>query len=341
MSEGHRKDRSRSRSPSRSNRKLRTSSKSSKGRHHKHRAHTRKKSNRSRSRSRDRSCSISSSSLSRSRSRSREHSKRKKRKKSKHKKSKKRKRSPSPSDSDYSSDSDTSYSSSSSSVSYEKKRKKKKKDKKRRKKSSKKHKKSSKKKRKKSKKKRDKTLLDGNMSIYKPSEYREGMHGFISTNDYYNKMPEFTSWLVDIHGVCVDNLVKRDEKKWFAKFCDDWNTSTMADDKYYDLDKWNKANGGDESVMATMHMSDEQKLNLRKKEQRQKDQDRRYSARVQEMKRQLIQLKSNNKRGFQSLNDQYIPKKETFESLAAKRQAKKVEDRFKRFGKYDTNYTLD
>merc|ERR1712187_283311 len=102
-------------------------------------------------------------------------------------------------------------------------------------------------------------------------------HGFITPNDLINKMPEFTSWLIECHGVGIDTLVKREEKKWFNKFCDDWNTSTLADEKYYDLDAWNKQNGGGnvESVHANNNqymfgsMTDEQQLKAQQRAQRQ------------------------------------------------------------------------
>ena len=259
----------------------------------------------------------------------------------------------------------TSYSSSSSSSSYDRK-KKRKKDKKKRSKSKKKrskhkHKKSKKKKKKtkkrKKKKKRkhkneckDKTLLEGNMSIYKPREYREGAHGFITASNIHDKKPEFIAWLMDIHGVSLDTLVPRDERKWFASFCDDWNTSTMPNDKYYNLDKWNKANGGGDVAMIhgngnreemMIGMSDEQRLNMKKREERKLAEERRTNARIQAMKEQLTDLKSRDKRGFENLNDQYAPTQETFASLRRKREQKKTEDRVKRFGKYDIHATLD
>eukprot|EP01084_Bolivina_argentea_P123983 219705_1 len=120
----------------------------------------------------------------------------------------------------------------------------------------------------------------------------------------------------------------------------------MADNKYYDIDKWNKANGGgDNETIDRMEngfgMSDEQRLMVEQRAARQYESDKRYAARVQEMKKHLIHLKSSDKKQFQNLTDQHIPRKETFESLAAKRKAKKVEDRVKRFGKYNTNVSWD
>ena len=143
----------------------------------------------------------------------------------------------------------------------------------------------------------------------------------------------------------IDTLIRREEKKWFNRFCDDWNTSTMPDDKYYDLEAWNRQNGG--GNVEEMHndfmfgMSDEQQLNAQNRRASQLEQDKRYNARVQEMKRHLIDLKSNNKKEFQNLENQHVQKKETFESLAAKRRRKKVEDQVKRFGKHPANFTMD
>ena len=178
-----------------------------------------------------------------------------------------------------------------------------------------------------------------------PNEYRQGAHGFITADAIFHKMPEFASWLIEVHGVAVDNLVKRDERTWFAKFCDDWNTSTMPDPKYYDLDKWNRANGGGDT--AAVHdqfsygLSDEHKLMMEKRAAREQERDRRDSARIHVMKRHLSDLKRSDIKKFDHITDQHLPRQETFESLAAKRRAKKIEDEVKRSGKYGRRTVMD
>ena len=193
--------------------------------------------------------------------------------------------------------------------------------------------------------KEDQLLDPEGKRVKTPNEYRQGAHGFITANDLIHKMPEFTSWLIEVHGVAVDNLVKRDERKWFAKFCDDWNTSTMPDPKYYDLDKWNRANGGGDTAMVhdqfSYGLSDEHQLMMEKRAAREQERDRRDSARIHVMKRHLSDLQRTDAKKFAHITDQHLPRKETFESLAAKRRAKKIEDETKRLGKYGRGAVMD
>ena len=124
----------------------------------------------------------------------------------------------------------------------------------------------------------------------------------------------------------------------------------MPDDKYYNLDKWNKKNGGGDVAMVHQGrdqqammgiLSDEQQLKMKQREERRLTEERRTNARIQAMKEQLKDLKSRDKQGYMQLNDQYAPTQETFESLRRKREQKKTEERIKRFGKYPANVTLD
>merc|ERR1719461_716874 len=70
-----------------------------------------------------------------------------------------------------------------------------------------------------------------------------GFYGVIMENDIYEKIPEFTAWLIEIKGLARDELGHKEEKKLWQQFCDDYNTCTMSHEKYYTIDKWEKETG--------------------------------------------------------------------------------------------------
>jgi len=70
-----------------------------------------------------------------------------------------------------------------------------------------------------------------------------GFYGVIMENDIYDKIPEFTAWLIEIKGLSRDELGLKEEKKLWQHFCDDYNTCTMSHEKYYGIEKWEKETG--------------------------------------------------------------------------------------------------
>jgi len=56
-------------------------------------------------------------------------------------------------------------------------------------------------------------MLGEHQSIITPDQYQEGQYGFIGAKDIFSKIPEFTSWLIEIHGKSRENLLPREEKK--------------------------------------------------------------------------------------------------------------------------------
>lgn len=50
--------------------------------------------------------------------------------------------------------------------------------------------------------------------------------------------PEFQAWMLDVKGIGAASLAKWELEEHWKTFCEDFNTGTMPDKKYYDLRKW-------------------------------------------------------------------------------------------------------
>merc|ERR1719353_1047360 len=51
---------------------------------------------------------------------------------------------------------------------------------------------------------------------------------------------EFLAWLQEVKKLPIEGLDKRAEAELFTDFVEDFNTATMPDKKFYDLDRWEK-----------------------------------------------------------------------------------------------------
>jgi len=181
-------------------------------------------------------------------------------------------------------------------------------------------------------------VLQEQRHIVKPDNYRQGQYGFIGEGDRLAKIPEFTSWLNEVHGISRETLPTREERKWWAQFCDDWNTGTMIDDKYYDIEKWdndrklleNSNNKNDMICGAT----DEELLRMQRQETRKVAQQKAYHARVAQMLDEVKNLKSHQDAKFNDLVAKHVPMQHTFETIKAKRRADKIAENVKKFGKF-------
>lgn len=50
--------------------------------------------------------------------------------------------------------------------------------------------------------------------------------------------PEFQAWMMDVKGIGAASLAKWELEEHWKTFCEDFNTGTMPDKKYYDLRAW-------------------------------------------------------------------------------------------------------
>ncbi|KAJ7270170.1 hypothetical protein B0H12DRAFT_827611 [Mycena haematopus] len=67
-----------------------------------------------------------------------------------------------------------------------------------------------------------------------------GKYGIISEADIFTKGPEFHTWLVEERKINPETISKDQNKKEFARFMEDYNTATLPDDKYYNMESYNR-----------------------------------------------------------------------------------------------------
>merc|ERR1712039_1012508 len=116
-----------------------------------------------------------------------------------------------------------------------KKKKDKKKDKKKKKDSKKKKKKDKKDKDKKKKKKKDKTNANR-----EAVSNQFGKYGVIKGEDFFNKKPEFLCWASEVKKENTDEMGQMKMRELFKEFIEDYNTATMPNKKYYNLNAWDQ-----------------------------------------------------------------------------------------------------
>jgi hypothetical protein len=93
-------------------------------------------------------------------------------------------------------------------------------------------------KRRKERKKAKKEKNDiNNMSITD----RWGMRGILRDEDMYTKEPEFRAWLQEIKRIAFQSLSHYQIKDLWGEFSEDFNTITLAHEKYYDISAFEEA----------------------------------------------------------------------------------------------------
>ena len=176
-----------------------------------------------------------------------------------------------------------------------KKRKKKKHKKKKKKRSKKYHREDSKKKKKKKKKRKRSDDSDDSDEEKRATSSRSacdqnafGSRGFLRESDMFRKQPEFELWLREVKSVEISMLSSREQKEYFKTYAEDYNTVTLPDEKYYDVEKWHRrqtakrarkeANArsrllvqGDRSVNEMTTFDDERARKLEESERRRKE----------------------------------------------------------------------
>nr|GAT51527.1 predicted protein [Mycena chlorophos] len=67
-----------------------------------------------------------------------------------------------------------------------------------------------------------------------------GKYGVITEADMFTKSQEFHTWLVEERKVNPETISKDQQRKEFARFMEDFNTATLPDRKYYDMESYNR-----------------------------------------------------------------------------------------------------
>ncbi|KAF8073001.1 Ppc2 [Scenedesmus sp. PABB004] len=68
-----------------------------------------------------------------------------------------------------------------------------------------------------------------------------GRYGYLREGDQHTKEAEFMLWATEAKGANLEVLGKADEKALWAQYVEDFNTGTLPDKKYYDLDAWQRS----------------------------------------------------------------------------------------------------
>ncbi|KAJ6578902.1 hypothetical protein DFH09DRAFT_1030835 [Mycena vulgaris] len=67
-----------------------------------------------------------------------------------------------------------------------------------------------------------------------------GKYGIISEIDIFTKGQEFHTWLVEERKINPETISKDQNKKEYARFMEDYNTATLPDEKYYNMESYNR-----------------------------------------------------------------------------------------------------
>jgi hypothetical protein len=85
-----------------------------------------------------------------------------------------------------------------------------------------------------------------------------GARGFLKETDKYDKEAEFRAWVEEVKKLSTESLQKWEERELFKEFAEDYNTSTLPHEKFYDIDKWGReeairraARGGEDAEERT------------------------------------------------------------------------------------------
>ncbi|KAK2958436.1 hypothetical protein BLNAU_6470 [Blattamonas nauphoetae] len=76
--------------------------------------------------------------------------------------------------------------------------------------------------------------------VVRPGQYKYGSHGIINEGDMFDKKEEFRTWMWEIKNQDMSGIPNWKQKELFREFCEDFNTSTLPHEKYYDLGKWER-----------------------------------------------------------------------------------------------------
>jgi len=67
-----------------------------------------------------------------------------------------------------------------------------------------------------------------------------GKYGVISESDMFTKEAEFRAWLVEERKMNPERMSKDQNKKEFARFVEDYNTATLSNEKFYNIEAYER-----------------------------------------------------------------------------------------------------
>ena len=149
----------------------------------------------------------------------------------------------------------------------------------------------------------------------------------------YAKQAEFHAWLLEVKKTHREALNRREEKEAWLEYMEDYNTATLADDKYYDIEAWMRkqrearaAAGGARDEEKDSALTDEERVRLDRRRREDEGRKRLEDLRLHEMKRALERAKEQGGGQWNDVQKRNeVTAKPTFESIAKQRELEKRE----------------
>ncbi|CAD7942433.1 unnamed protein product [Amoebophrya sp. A25] len=79
---------------------------------------------------------------------------------------------------------------------------------------------------------------------------RYGKYGILNEENFDTKQDEFHAWIWEVKKQSLEHLSKREEKQLELAFMEDYNTCTMPDKKFYDINAWEKQRAREQMAAA-------------------------------------------------------------------------------------------
>ena len=113
-----------------------------------------------------------------------------------------------------------------------------------------------------------------------------GARGVVRETDKNEKEPEFRVWLEEVKHVNIESVTKREEREYFKEYAEDYNTNTLPGEKFYDLDRWTKAESARRAAAAAAGETEaEERLTFDDEAERKAELARQRAERTAEYKR--------------------------------------------------------
>jgi len=138
-------------------------------------------------------------------------------------------------------------------------------------------------------------------------------------------------WLIEVKDKQPSMLNRREEEDYFSMYCEDYNTCTLPDDKYYNIAKWeiNEAKKRglktvQELYTSSKGMTDEEKAQMERRAARDQQRQNKEDARAYALMQELKKAKETDRARFNEIAEEHRARgPETFESVALKRKRAK------------------
>ena len=131
--------------------------------------------------------------------------------------------------------------------------------------------------------------------------------------------------MIEVRHRSPNDVAPREERELFRGFVEDYNTATMPNDKYYNIEKWHqsqRAAGDDDAADDMRGLTDEQVLAWQRAAARIEDAKRLESERVYRLRQELSRAKESGGEDWNRIvaRNEASMIAPTFESIAKARE---------------------